>query len=69
VAARYVNDPFNLSNFLIPTNDPDRNFFTLGLGVSAVLTKGMSAFITYERVLGLSHVTANAVVGGVRMEF
>ncbi len=69
VTARYVNDPFGLSNFFIPTNDPDRNFFTLGVGVSAVFKQGFSAFLTYERVLGLSLVTANSVVGGVRKEF
>ena len=68
VTARYVNDPFSLSNFFIPTNDPDRNFLTLGVGVSAVFKRGVSAFLTYERVLGLSLVEANSVVGGVRLE-
>lgn len=69
VTARYVNDPFGLSNFFIPTNDPDRNFATLGIGVSGVFKQGVSVFLTYERVLGLSLITANSLAGGVRLEF
>lgn len=68
VRAVFVNDPFG-TPFTIPTDDPDRNYFSLGVGLSAVLPRGFQGFVDYETRLGLEDVTYHAVTAGVRGEF
>jgi uncharacterized protein with beta-barrel porin domain len=68
VAAKYAVDPFN-TFFLIPTDNPDRDFVALAVGMSAAFAKGVSAFFNYETIIGLRDVTSHAFVGGVRIEF
>ena len=68
VTSKYAVDPFN-TFFVIPTDNPDRDYFALGAGVSAVFSKGVSAFLYYETVLGLRDVTRHAFTAGVRLEF
>lgn len=68
IVAKYVNDPFD-TFFAVPTDDPDRNYFGIGAGVSATFPNGVSAFINYETVQGLRHVDHHSVMGGVRLEF
>ncbi len=68
ITAKYTNDPNN-SFFAIPTADPDRNFFTVSAGVSAVFQKGASAFVNVQTVIGLEDVNSTGVSAGVRMEF
>ncbi len=68
VSGHFVNDPTN-TTFLIPTDQLDRNYFNLQLGVSTQFANGAAGFINYQRILGysgLSHYTVNA---GVRVEF
>jgi outer membrane lipase/esterase len=67
IVATYVEDPG--SSFLrIPTDDPDRDFFNVGAGLSAVFAGGMSAYFYYETVLGLDNVAAHHFALGVRKE-
>lgn len=68
VVAKYTNDPFN-TFFTIPTDNPDRDFFTLSLGVSSVYQKGISAFVNFDTVLGLEKTRNYALTLGVRGEF
>jgi outer membrane lipase/esterase len=68
VTARFVNDPTR-TPLLLVTDDPDRNFFNLGAGLSATFRGGVAAFVYYETVLGLADVSAHNVVFGVRLEF
>ncbi|HET9492087.1 MAG TPA: autotransporter outer membrane beta-barrel domain-containing protein [Methylomirabilota bacterium] len=68
ITAKYANDPFN-TFFAIPTDDPDRDYVAVAAGASAVFSRGVSAFVNYETVLGLRDVTHHAFTGGVRMEF
>jgi uncharacterized protein with beta-barrel porin domain len=68
VTAKFAVDPFN-TFFVIPTDNPDRDFLALAVGVSAVFSKGMSAFLNYETALGLRDVTSHAFTGGLRFEF
>jgi outer membrane lipase/esterase len=68
VTAKYAVDPFN-TIFVIPTDDPDRDYVALAVGVSAVFAKGMSGFVNYETSLGLRDVTHHALIGGLRFEF
>jgi len=69
VQARYVADPL-ASNFLsAPTDSPTRDYFSLGIGVSAVFQRGLMAFLHYETLLGMNSITDNLFTGGVRLEF
>jgi outer membrane lipase/esterase len=63
-----VADPLT-QTFVVATDEPDRNYFNLALGVAAQFAHGRSAFISYETVLGRSRVTNHAITAGVRLEF
>ena len=63
-----VVDPLQ-TPYTVATDEPDRNYFNLGLGLAAQFAHGRSAFIAYETVLGRSTVTNNAVTLGMRLEF
>ena len=67
-SAVYVDDP-NQNQLLAETNDPDRDYFELGLGVSAVFKRGTQAFFYYDTVLGFDDVTDHIFTVGGRMEF
>ena len=72
----YKNDSQNLEATLVQANqimnastaDPDRDYFKVGCGLSAIFAGGISAYIQYEEILGLSHITAHNVAFGVRVE-
>ena len=51
------------------TVDPDRDFFNVAVGVSAVLRHGFSAFAQYETVLGLDDINVHHVAFGLRKTF
>jgi outer membrane autotransporter protein len=68
VKAIYTNDP-NQIPWRIPTDDPDRDYFTFGVGVAGTFKNGVSAFVDYQTILGLEETTAHLVNVGVRMEF
>ena len=67
---RYENDPFSDSPVItLATDDPDRDRFLVGTGVSAVFLGGVSAFADFETVLGHEDVERYTVTAGVRLEF
>jgi outer membrane lipase/esterase len=68
ITSRFVSDPAR-TPLLLVTDSPDRDFFTLGGSLSATFRGGVAAFVSYEAVVGLSRVTSNNVVGGIRLEF
>jgi outer membrane autotransporter protein len=68
IAANYVNDPMKVPLNYRP-DGPDRNFFNLGLGMSAVFRRGTSAFIYYQTALAFEDITKNDIVVGVRLAF
>jgi uncharacterized protein with beta-barrel porin domain len=68
ITSRFVNDPAR-TPLVLGTEDPDRDFFTLGTGLSATFRGGVAAFVSYETVVGLVRVSAHSVVGGIRFEF
>ena len=55
--------------FAVPTDDPDRNYFNVGVGLAAQFAHGRSAFVSYETVIGRSNTSNHAATLGVRMEF
>lgn len=69
ITARYVNDPFNLSTFSVPTNNPDKNFFTVGAGVSSVMRNGVSLFVDVQTVLGYRDLDLWGITAGARLQF
>ena len=68
IVAVYTFDPFR-TFFAIPTDGPDRDFYTLSLGVSAQFARGISGFVNVDSVQGLSRVTNTGVAVGLRAEF
>jgi outer membrane autotransporter protein len=70
VGAFFINDINKATTPLfIVTNEPTRDYFNLGVGVSAQFARGVSGFISYDTLLGYSGVTLNAVNVGARFEF
>ena len=68
ISGALVVDPAQ-TVFGAPTNNPDRNYFNLGAGITATFPRGISAFFFYETVLGRADFTAHSFTAGVRFEF
>lgn len=68
LVAQFVNDPTDTA-FEIFTDNPDRDYFRVGLGVTAVFTRGVSAFANYDTILAKDEWTDHAIDVGVRWEF
>jgi outer membrane lipase/esterase len=68
LAANYVVDPQKIALNIV-TDRPDRDFFNLGVGLSAVFQGGKSAFIYYQTALALEDVTKHDIVLGIRLAF
>jgi len=57
------------ANVVVRTNNPDRDYGNVGVGVSATFRGGKSAFLHYEEVVGLSNFTNHSFNAGFRLEF
>lgn len=70
IKASFINVPFGTTGntIIIPTDDPDRDFFNFGLGLSATFPRGIMAFADWQTILGLSDVTLNQITLGLRFE-
>lgn len=68
IVAKYVNDPFN-NFFVIPTEDPDRDYATITAGTSAQFANDLSAFIQIGTAVFLDDVNTWGVVLGLRRQF
>ena len=68
VGTRFVDD-INNTRFYILTNDPDPDYFDLGVGMSAQFSQGRSGFLAFNSLLGYQGVTYNSVSFGMRFEF
>ena len=51
------------------TSAPDRDYFNLGIGMTATFLRGVSAFVHYEEQLGRANFTNHSFTGGVRFDF
>jgi outer membrane lipase/esterase len=60
--------PANDTRLDLRTDAPDRDFFNVGIGLTATLQAGFSAFAYYETTLGLQDITVHSVAVGVRKE-
>ncbi len=68
IKARFLYDPTETS-FRLSTDDPDRDYFNLGAGVSATFGAGKSGYIYYEALLGQEDVKQHSLAVGFRLEF
>lgn len=69
ITARYVQDPFNPITFLIPAEQPDRDYAVVSLGSSVTLPGNWSGFVQVITALGISNVTNNGIIAGIRKQF
>lgn len=68
VRAAFVSDPAS-TRFGMVSSSPDRDFYTLGADVSGTFAHGISAFLSYQTLLGLRSVESHKVMLGTRLEF
>lgn len=67
VSTVYVNDP-RQNELVFSTDAPDRDYFNLGLGVSAVFTGGTQAFVDFKKLVGMRDFDEDVVTVGIRFE-
>lgn len=70
VSARYASQEVGQSFDLnVGSDDPDEDYFSIGLGVAAIFANNIQAFIDYRATLGLEDASANLFTIGVRGSF
>jgi len=67
INARYTAD-FNNTLLTATTDNPDRDYATLGFGFSNVFQGGTQLFFNYQALLGYNAVNSNGFTAGVRIE-
>ena len=69
VSVAYSNDPLLLSSFVLPADNPSKDYFDLGVGLAMQLSPTQSAFVNYDAILGLNHTSYNSFIAGLRFVF
>ena len=57
------------TGFALNTDDLDKSYFNLRLGVSAQFGQGRSGYFYYRKLLGYRNVDIDAFPAGLRFEF
>lgn len=65
-AVQENGETFNLN---VDSDEPDEDFFELGLGISAVFANNIQAFVDYRTTVDLDNVNANLFTIGIRGTF
>ena len=68
VVASFLADPTQTA-FEIGGTALDRDYYRLGIGLSALWANGRSGFVTYEQLLGASGISQGNLSLGIRIEF
>jgi len=68
IVASFVDDPSSRP-FAIPTAVPDRDYFNVGVGLSAVFPRGRQAFVFYDRDVDRDDLDLGLWSFGLRFEF
>ncbi|MCP4408481.1 MAG: autotransporter outer membrane beta-barrel domain-containing protein [Gammaproteobacteria bacterium] len=68
ISARYLHN-VNNTFWTAPSDDPDRDYFTLGIGVSTVFQSGVQAFLDYQTLLAKQDINEHVFTLGGRYEF
>lgn len=55
--------------FVVPTEEPDRNFFNLGVGVTVTTYRGRSFYLFYDTDLARDDLEVGTFTLGARLEF
>ena len=56
-------------DFIITPDDPDRSWFEVSAGLTAVFPHGISAFVSYEELISYADTDLYTVSAGARLEF
>ena len=68
IVSSYVHDPRN-NPLVVITDRPDRTYYTMGVGLSAVLTNGVQLYGEVRSLLDLDDLNEYSTTGGVRFAF
>lgn len=73
INVRFAADPFvgdgsPSTGITVVTDQPDEEFMRWGVGASAILANGVSAFVDYETYAGLDFIESHELTFGVRFE-
>ena len=68
IDAQFIHDP-NSTTFGVSTDEPDRDYFNVGLGLSVITEGGKSGFLYYETRLDQDNIEQHWIKGGLRLEF
>ncbi len=68
ITGRFVNDS-SRTTFFLATDRPDRNFFNLGVGITAMISDRITGFARYQALLGYRDLDVHAVEAGIRFGF
>ncbi|MGH9992545.1 MAG: autotransporter domain-containing protein, partial [Nitrososphaera sp.] len=68
LAVSFVGDT-RATRFTYLDEAPERNFYIVNAGVSAVLPHGIQAFVNYRALVGHSFLEGHAGTIGMRVEF
>lgn len=69
IVTRFLGDTTSGLSFNAVTTAPDRNYYTVGTGISGTFAEGVSAFFNYDALLGYRSVDSHLFTLGARMEF
>lgn len=68
IVSAYVHDPRN-KPLIVVTDRPDRTYYTMGVGLSAVIQNGMQLFGEVRSLMDLDNLSEFSATGGIRLAF
>lgn len=68
MTARFINDPTG-TTIELSDSPYDADYFRIDLGLSAIMSKGRSGFMYYDKTLGRDGVSQDNLAIGFRLEF
>lgn len=68
LVSTFIHDPGN-TQIMVEGEPLDKNYFNVGVGLSAIFPGGRSAFVFYEHLMGRSMQSQGTLSLGVRIEF
>jgi outer membrane autotransporter protein len=70
LVGKFVTDPAASGfSFALPTEEPDRNYFNFGIGVTAAFTETTTGFARYQGLVGYEDLEIHAFEIGIRQAF
>ncbi len=68
VNVRFINAPDGTGTFSLRSSVMDRDYVSVSAGFSAQFIRGVSAFVSYEKLLDLNNLTSDSLSMGLRVE-